>query len=63
MSAFPEVVPAMVSDYSQINALDAQVYMQTPGVPQMNPAAAGDHHKLHCWYLKRASMKLIGAFK
>lgn len=43
--------------------MDAQVYTQTASVPQVNLAAAGDHHKLCCLDLKGTSMKLIGALK
>ena len=61
--AFPGVVLAIFAYCSQINVTDAHVYMQTQGVPQVNPAAAVDHHKLCCLDLKGTSMKLIGAFK
>lgn len=49
--------------YSQKNVMDAQVYIQMRGVPQVNPAVAGDHHKLHRLDLKGTLMKLIETFK
>lgn len=61
--AFIEVVLAICSYYSQRNTTDAHVYTQMASVPQVNPAAAEDHHKLCCLDLKGTSMKLIGAFK
>jgi len=55
--AFPVVVPAMLAYYSQINAVDAHVYTQAAGVPQVSQAAARDHHKAHCLDLKGVSLK------